>query len=110
MERVFQLLALLYDQRDIMGAWLRFTGGDPSRRADALEFLENLLVPRHKLLLAGVRSRPEPVAGQRARALRGLIEHENLWLRCCAVRAVGPELLPRLRDKLVRLADGAPPR
>ena len=47
-ERMFQLLALLYDVRDIMGAWLRFQQPDRRRRADAavaLDVVENLLQP-----------------------------------------------------------------
>jgi len=109
LERIFQLLALLYDLRDIMGAWLRFVGGDRRRRADAAEFLENLLAPHHKIMLAGLREPPNPVIGERSTALRGLIRQENDWLRSCAVRTVDQNLLPQLRGELESLAPVATP-
>jgi ATP/ADP translocase len=108
-ERVFQLLALLYDPRDILGAWLRFNHGDRHRRADAMEFLENLLAPQHKLLLAGLRDQPTPVPGRRSAALRALFDHEDVWLRSCAVRALDAELVPGLRAELAAMVADAPP-
>ena len=108
-ERVFQLLALLYDVRDIMGAWLRFMEPDQGRRADAQEFLENLLAPHHKLQLAGLREAEHARTGpNREAALRELLGYENLWLRCCAAWAVDPESLPGLRPELERMRREGP--
>ena len=108
-ERIFQLLALLYDVRDIMGAWLRFMEPDQRRRADAQEFLENLLAPHHKLQLTGLREAERArTDANREAALRELLGHENLWLRCCAARAVDPDSLPGLRSELERMRRDGP--
>ncbi len=108
--RSFQLLALRYDVRDIMGAWLRWSGPDRSRRADALEFLENLLTPRHRVLLQGLLAgeRPRRRPARRA-ALRELIRGDQPWLAACAARALKPTDLPPLRKDLRDLAEAGPP-
>jgi ATP/ADP translocase len=99
--RSFQLLALRYDVGDIMGAWLRLQGPDATRRGDALEFLENLLRPGHRVLLQGLleepRSRRRPA---RRAALRQLLRGDDPWLRACAARAVTADDLGALRADL----------
>jgi hypothetical protein len=91
LERVFQLLALLYDVRDIMGAWSRFAGHDRGRRADAREFLESLLAPHHKLLILGIFAAADQTSeGDRDQALQTLITTADPWLRSCAIMAARP--------------------
>jgi ATP/ADP translocase/HEAT repeat protein len=43
LERMFRLLGLRYDQRDIYNAYLGITGDDPFLRSSAVEFVDNLL-------------------------------------------------------------------
>lgn len=43
LERVFRLLGLRYDQRDIYDAYLGITSADPSLRDSAVEFVDNLV-------------------------------------------------------------------
>lgn len=43
LERIFRLLGLRYDQRDIYDAYLGITSGDASLRASAVEFVDNLV-------------------------------------------------------------------
>jgi hypothetical protein len=108
--RTFQLLALRYDHRDIMGAWLRWHGPDSARRADAQEFLENLLSPRHRALLLGLLRQERPRARpDRRQALRDLLRGDDPWLAACAARAVTAEELPAVRPDLEDLARTGPP-
>jgi len=108
--RAFQLLALQYDMRDIMGAWLRCSGADRSRRGEALEFLENLLAPRHRVLLQGLLDAGPP-RGRPARraALRQLLRGDSPWLRACAAGAVTGEDRRALRADLERAREQGPP-
>ena len=43
LERVFRLLGLRYDQRDIYNAYLGITGSDETLRSSAVEFVDNLV-------------------------------------------------------------------
>jgi ATP/ADP translocase len=43
LERLFRLLGLRYDQRDIYDAYLGITSRDPSLRSSAVEFVDNLV-------------------------------------------------------------------
>ncbi len=43
LERIFRLLGLRYDQRDIYDAYLGFTSPDPTLRDSAIEFVDNLV-------------------------------------------------------------------
>lgn len=43
LERIFRLLGLRYDQRDIYTAYLGLTGNDASLKASAVEFVDNLV-------------------------------------------------------------------
>lgn len=105
MLRLFQLLALRYDHRDIMGGWLRITSEDRTRRAEAREFLENLIAPRHRILVerafyAGRR----PTEPDREASLLSLLETGNRWLRCCVIWAADPHPYGRLAGEIRRLA------
>ena len=101
--RIFDLLALLYDVRDITGAWHRFTGPDAARRADAEEFLENLLAPHHKLMIQGLRRRDDARrAPGRDAALRVLSDHADPWLRCFARWTLEPDARPEVPGAPIR--------
>jgi ATP/ADP translocase/HEAT repeat protein len=43
LERIFRLLGLRYDQRDIYDAYLGITSGDATLRSSAVEFVDNLI-------------------------------------------------------------------
>ncbi len=106
--RVFDLLALLYDVRDITGAWYRFTGPDARRRADAEEFLENLLAPHHKLMIQGLRRRDAARRSVgRDRALRILAGDADPWLRCFARWTLEPDARPEVPGAPIRCGGSA---
>ncbi len=123
MERVFRLLGLLYPPRDIHNAFIGLTSGRPQLQANALEVLENLLRPELYRLLAYVLD-PEMGLEQKlsfaqrlcrtcvdskAEALRILLHSDDLWLRACALHAVGELRLSELREEVHQLPHDSDP-
>jgi AAA family ATP:ADP antiporter len=101
LERIFRLLGLIYAQRDIYNAYLGIVSGVNRRRANAVEFLDNLLRGELKRYLTPILDDPsEDAIRQRGRelyqikiesrqaALHYLIAGRDNWLRACAVFAV----------------------
>ena len=54
LERIFRLLALKYPPKDIYNAYLAVVGDKPDFRANALEFIENILDPQFKRYLVPI--------------------------------------------------------
>jgi len=48
MKRIFRLLGLMYAPEDLRQAYFSINSRDPIRRANAVEFLDNVLRPRHR--------------------------------------------------------------
>ena len=59
LERVFRLLGLRYDQRDIYDAYLGITSSDPALRDSAVEFVDNLVDYSTRRLLLPLLDDPE---------------------------------------------------
>ena len=59
LERVFRLLGLRYDQRDIYDAYLGITSADPSLRDSAVEFVDNLVDYTTRRVLLPLLDDPE---------------------------------------------------
>ena len=66
LERVFRLLGLRYDQRDIYDAYLGITSADPSLRDSAVEFVDNLVDYTTRRVLLPLLDDPE---GEQALAI-----------------------------------------
>ena len=111
LERVFQLLALQYDVRDIMGAWLRVNSDDQRRVADAREFLESLLAPHHNILVNDLAGHGEGRGrgGDREAAFLELLRAPDEWLRCCAIWAARPHPHGRVMNEIRSLAGSSSP-
>lgn len=121
LERIFRLMALAYPIPGLHDAYVGVRSPNPAVRADALEFLDNVLAPdlRHLLvpLLDSQVSVEERIA--RANALVGapletaqqavatLLASEDAWLRSCAVYAVGALQLHDLEGE-VRKFESSP--
>jgi AAA family ATP:ADP antiporter len=123
LERIFELMALIYPQRDISNAFWGLTSRQPHLRANALEVLENSLHPNLYRRLANVLD-PEVTpqqrldyarrfcrseVGSRVEALRILLHSEDLWIRCCAVYMVGMHRLKEHLPDLERCAGNRDP-
>ena len=59
LERVFRLLGLRYDQRDIYDAYLGITSPDPALRDSAVEFVDNLVDYSTRRILLPLLDDPE---------------------------------------------------
>lgn len=104
LERIFRLLGLLFPERDLKSAHFGLQSDDPVARANALEFLDNvvsppelrhLLVPlldshvslRERMQLASQLAGVSPTTHEEA--VRALVTSDDPWLRSCGFYAIG---------------------
>ena len=116
LERIFRLMNLLYTQEGLHDAYVGLRAPNPAIRANALEFLDNVLKPELRPLLVPLLDSqvtieeriqladrlvgaPVETAEQ---AIETLLASEDSWLRSCAVYAVGTLQLRGLEDALRR--------
>jgi hypothetical protein len=117
LERIFRLMNLLYTQEGLHDAYIGLRANNPIVRANALEFLDNVLQPELRPILVPlldaqvtVDERIEianrivgaPVESTE-QAIGTLLASEDSWLRSCAAYAVGTLQLRGLEDELERL-------
>ena len=103
LERIFRLMALLLPQAGLHDAYVGVRSSNATVRANALEFLDNVLKPelRHVLVplldaQVTVEERIE-IANRLVgapletsdQAVATLLDSEDPWLRSCAIQAVG---------------------
>jgi AAA family ATP:ADP antiporter len=115
-ERIFRLMNLLYAQAGLHDAYVGLRASNPAIRANALEFLDNVLKPELRPLLVPlldahvtIEERIEianrivgaPVETAEE-AVETLLASEDSWLRSCAVYAVGTLQLHGLESALTR--------
>ena len=117
LEQVFRLLGLRYPPRDMLVAYNGIRSNQTALRANAVEFLDNLLQPDFKRLLLPILETPSLsiFAGKANRVisfpeqsnnayLRYLIQGRDAWLKTIAIYAVGSfklaELAPLIRQAL----------
>ena len=123
-ERIFRLLALLFPDHDLHSAHAGLCSDDSAVRANAVEFLDNVLEPqqlRQQLLplfddqvtpaqravaagsvVGATMSTPEE-------AVRTLLASEDSWMRSCGLFAIGTLELRELEPELDRALAGADP-
>jgi AAA family ATP:ADP antiporter len=116
LERIFRLMAILYAQDGLHDAYVGLRAANPIVRANALEFLDNVLKPELRQLLVPLLDAQVPIPDRIAlanrlvgapvetteAALGTLLASEDSWLRSCAVYAVGTLQLRGLEDELIR--------
>jgi AAA family ATP:ADP antiporter len=115
-ERVMWLLSLVYPAKDIRRCWAGLNSGEPNKRADAIELLDNLLTGDVKRYVFPLFS--DAPQAQRFRssldflsmgtidtetALRTLLEQNDMWLRAATVWEIGIRGLTGFRDKIAEL-------
>ena len=123
LERIFRLMALLFDGHGLHDAYVGVTSTNPSVRANSLEFLDNILKPELRRVLVplldsqvSVETRidlanrmvgaPLETAEQ---AVGTLLGSEDGWLRSCAVHAVGGLQLHGLESELQQFENSPDP-
>lgn len=119
LERIFRLLALRYPHPGLHDAYVGIRSSNRVVRANALEFLENVLKPelRHVLLPVldaqvtieeRIRMADRVVGApleSAEQAVETLLASDDPWLRSCAVQAVATLQLHALAPELQRHAD-----
>ena len=113
LERIFRIVGLEYPPDDIYGAYLGIRSISSEIRAEAIEFLDNLLSNELKTYLFPII---DPRSSQNAlevgnefydlpvssyeEGLLQLLEGQDMWLKTCAVYFVSPRCPSVLRDKV----------
>jgi len=113
LERIFRLIGLEYPPNDIYGAYLSIRSLDSEQRAEAIEFLDNLISNELKSYLFPIidpKSNTNRLeAGKELfdveeieyeEGLLKLLEGRNRWLKICAVYFVSPNCPSILREKV----------
>jgi AAA family ATP:ADP antiporter len=123
LERIFRLMALLFRGAALHDAYVGVRSSNTIVRANALEFLDNVLKPELRRVLVplldsqvSVDERIEmanrlvgaPLENTE-QAVATLLASEDAWLRSCAVYAVGALQLHRLEGDLRKLEAGPDP-
>jgi len=116
-ERMFRLLALSYKPKDIHGAYLGIIGDRKHLKANAVEFLDNVLKKEVKrYLFPIVDNLSDSSRLQKGNELFGLnitdatgalkfiLEGKDAWLKACALYAISDESLSELRDLVEKSA------
>jgi AAA family ATP:ADP antiporter len=99
LERIFRLMGLKYPPRDIYNAYQGITSGKTALRANAIEFLDNILDTRLKrAILPIVEGRYSTTSAGEAQIrydftseserLEALLEVDDNWLKTCALYAI----------------------
>ena len=122
-ERIFRVMALLLPHAGLHDAYVGLRSANPVVRANAIEFLDNVLKPELRQVLVPVLVSQVTVAEKIAladrlvgaplatpeQAIETLLASEDPWLRSCAVYAIGAMQLETLEPELDRFQDTADP-
>jgi len=119
LERIFRLIALIHPREGLHDAYVGLRAANPAIRANALEFLDNVLRPEVRPLLVPLLDAQVTVEERIAiadrvvgapvetaeQAVVTLLASEDSWLRSCAVYAVGTLQLHALSGELGRIEE-----
>jgi ATP:ADP antiporter, AAA family len=123
LERIFRLMALLFPHAGLHDAYVGVRSSNATVRANALEFLDNVLTPELRRVLVPLLDSQVTVDERiqladrlvgaplenAQQAVATLLASEDVWLRACAIRAVGTLQLTALAPELDRyVASGDP--
>jgi AAA family ATP:ADP antiporter len=123
LERIFRLMNLLYTEEGLHDAYVGLRASNPAIRANAIEFLDNVLKPELRPVLVPLLDAQVPIDERiqiadrlvgapvetTEQAIETLLASEDSWLRSCAIYAVGTLQLHGLAGALGRFeASGDP--
>jgi AAA family ATP:ADP antiporter len=123
LERIFRLMALLFPHAGLHDAYVGVRSSNPTVRANALEFLDNVLKPELRHILVPLLDSQVTVQERielanrlvgapletSDQAIATLLASEDPWLRSCAIQAVGTLQLRSLAPELRRYEAAADP-
>src|SRR6056297_1065976 len=113
LERMFRLLGLIYNQKDLYSSYLALKSISSDKRSAALEFIDNILKPvDHKYIFPIVDDISEDKKMETGyklfniekvkydRALTKLFDGNDRWLKVCAIYSVSPVCPPNLQKRV----------
>jgi AAA family ATP:ADP antiporter len=117
LERIFRLMALVFPQGGLHDAYFGLRSDNPIVRANALEFLDNVLKPELRQALVPILDAHVTIDERIAlanhivgaplenveQAVATLLASEDAWLKSCGVYAVGVLQLQALGPELRKL-------
>jgi hypothetical protein len=123
LERVFRLIALMFEGPGLHDAYVGVRSDNSAVRANSLEFLDNVLKPELRRLLVPLLDSQVSVEERIAiadrlvgapletteQAVGTLLASDDPWLRSCAVYAVGVLHLQNLEPELQKFESAADP-
>jgi AAA family ATP:ADP antiporter len=122
LERIFRLLGLRYQPQDMYNAYLGVTSQGSNLRAEAVEFLDNVLkADLKKIIIPIVETTPTEVFVRNIQELFGfglpteekcihfLLEGADNWLKVCALYFIAERNYHRYLDSLSRLTHDPDP-
>jgi len=123
LERIFRLMRLMVEGPGVHDAYVGVRSTNPAVRANALEFLDNVLKPELRRLLFPLLDSQVSLEERIAiadrlvgapletteQAVGTLLASEDPWLRSCAVYAVGVLHLQNLEPELHKFESAADP-
>jgi AAA family ATP:ADP antiporter len=116
-ERIFRLMQLRWPQTDMYSAYVGLQSQNPSVRANALEFLDNILQPQVRSLIVPLLDSQVSVRERVAlanrllgtlvetpeQAVSALVASDDPWMRASGAYAIGMLRLTSLASELDRL-------
>jgi ATP/ADP translocase/HEAT repeat protein len=115
-ERIFRLLGLIYDQKDMYSSYLAYNSVSNDRKSASIEFLDNILLPEDLRYVFPIVDTLEDDKKMSKGAelfdieklsydkgLKQLIDGRDKWLKVCAIYSVSP-LCPAYLQQEVELA------
>jgi len=122
-ERIFRLMALLFPYTGLHDAYVGVRSSNPTVRANALEFLENVLKPELRQVLVPLLDSQVTVEERidlgnalvgaplenAQQAIQTMLASDDPWLRSCAIHAVGTLRLTALTPELRRYESAGDP-
>jgi len=114
-ERIFRLLGLIYDQKDMYSSYLAYNSISRDKKAASIEFLENVLTSDDLTYVFPVVDNMDDMKKMRKgselfnidklsydRGLMQLIHGRDKWLKICAIYSVSPICPADLQEEVAR--------
>jgi AAA family ATP:ADP antiporter len=122
-ERIFRLMGLLFPNYDLHSAWFGLRSSSGTVRANALEFLDNVLRPELRNLIVPILDSQVTIGERvalanrvvgtavtsREEAVEAMARSDDPWLKACAAYAIGTLRMHELAGELRRWLDDPDP-
>jgi len=113
-ERIFRLLGLIYDQKDMYSSYLAYNSLSKDRKSASVEFLDNLLSAEDHNYVFPIVDTIDDIKKMRKgseifdikklsydQGLKQLIDGRDKWLKICAIYSVSPVCPAYLQHEVV---------